>query len=175
VSFVELPVVEFNDIWHDDQLKKSRESIGTKVAPEGLHDPNELGHFQERRRRKLMDLHRKSIQNHGENRITGKSHPAGEEVAKHNYFSIFRSRSLLIQWSTPGARREESSCFIISDPVRGNLGFPEDERRRKRSRRPCSDQIFDVGIYISDVFIVRSDLPIFVTPRLASSRRWVPI
>jgi hypothetical protein len=36
VSFVELPVVDFNDIWHDDQLKKSRESIGTEVAPEGL-------------------------------------------------------------------------------------------------------------------------------------------
>jgi hypothetical protein len=36
------------------------------------------------------------------------------------------------------------------------------------------DQIFDVGVYIPDVFIVRPDLPTFVTPRLASSRRWVP-
>jgi hypothetical protein len=96
VSLVELAVVDFDDVWYDNQLKKSRESIGTKVAPEGLHDPNELGHFQKRRRRKLMDLHRKSIQNRGENRITGKSQPAGEEVAKHNYFSIFGSRSLLI-------------------------------------------------------------------------------
>jgi hypothetical protein len=63
VSFVELTVVDFNDIWHDDQLKKSRESVGTKLAAEGLHDPNELGHFHERGRRKVMDLHGKSIQN----------------------------------------------------------------------------------------------------------------
>jgi hypothetical protein len=72
-SFVELPVVDFDNIWHNDQLKKSRESIGTKVTPEGLHDPNKLGHFQERRWRKLMDLHRKSIQNLEENWITGES------------------------------------------------------------------------------------------------------
>jgi hypothetical protein len=52
VSLVELAVVDFDDVWYDNQLKKSRESIGTKVAPEGLHDPNELGHFQERRWRK---------------------------------------------------------------------------------------------------------------------------
>jgi hypothetical protein len=73
VSFVELTVVDFNDIWHDDQLKKSCESVSAKVIAEGLHDPNELGYFQERGRRKLMDLHGKSIQNRGENRITGKS------------------------------------------------------------------------------------------------------
>jgi hypothetical protein len=42
VSFVELPVVDFDNIWHNDQLKKSCESIGTKVTPEGLHDPNKL-------------------------------------------------------------------------------------------------------------------------------------
>jgi hypothetical protein len=48
VSLVELTVVDLNDIWNDDQLKKSGESVGTKVAAEGLHDPNELGHFQER-------------------------------------------------------------------------------------------------------------------------------
>jgi hypothetical protein len=73
VSFVELTVVDFNDIWHDDQLKKSRESVDTKVAAKGLHDPNELGQFQERGRRKLMDLHGKSNENRGENKITGKS------------------------------------------------------------------------------------------------------
>jgi hypothetical protein len=50
VSFVELTVINLNDIWHDDQLKKSCESISTKVATEGFHDPNELGNFQERGR-----------------------------------------------------------------------------------------------------------------------------
>jgi hypothetical protein len=49
VSFVELPVVDFYDGWHNDQLKKSRESIGIEVKSEGLHDPNELGHLLERR------------------------------------------------------------------------------------------------------------------------------
>jgi Ni,Fe-hydrogenase I small subunit len=33
-----------------------------------------------------MDLHRKSIQNRGENMITGKSQPTGEELAEHNNF-----------------------------------------------------------------------------------------
>jgi hypothetical protein len=47
-SFVELPVVDFYDIWHNNQLEKSCESIGTKVTAEGLHDPNKLGNFQER-------------------------------------------------------------------------------------------------------------------------------
>jgi hypothetical protein len=72
VSLVELTVVDLNDIWNDDQLKKSGESVGTKVAAEGLHDPNELGHFQERGRRKLMNLHRKSIQNSRKDRVVGK-------------------------------------------------------------------------------------------------------
>jgi hypothetical protein len=45
VSLVELPVIDFDNIWHNDQLKKSHESIGTKVTPEGLHDPNKFGHF----------------------------------------------------------------------------------------------------------------------------------
>jgi hypothetical protein len=48
VSFVELTVVDLNDIWHDDQLKKSGESVSSKVAAEGFHDPNKHGHLQER-------------------------------------------------------------------------------------------------------------------------------
>jgi hypothetical protein len=48
LSLVELTIVDLNDIWHDDQLKKSGESISSKVAAEGLHDPNKLGNFQER-------------------------------------------------------------------------------------------------------------------------------
>jgi hypothetical protein len=50
VSFVELTVIDLNDIWHDDQLEKSYETVSTKVAAEGFHDPNELGNFQERGR-----------------------------------------------------------------------------------------------------------------------------
>jgi hypothetical protein len=77
---------------------------------------------------------------------------------------------LLIQWSPPSAWREESICFIFSDHDHGNLGFPENERRRKRSRRPCSDQISDVSIHIPDVFIILPDLPVFMTLGLTGSR-----
>jgi hypothetical protein len=42
MSLIELTIVDFNDIWNDDQLKKSGESVGAKVAAEGLHDSNEL-------------------------------------------------------------------------------------------------------------------------------------
>jgi hypothetical protein len=73
VSLVELTAVDLNDIWHDNQLKKSGESISPKVAAESLHDPNKLGHFQERVRRKLVNLHRESIQNRRKNRIAGES------------------------------------------------------------------------------------------------------
>jgi hypothetical protein len=47
VSLIELAVVDFDNIWNDDQLKESSESVSAKVAAEGLHDPNELRHFQE--------------------------------------------------------------------------------------------------------------------------------
>jgi hypothetical protein len=90
---------------------------------------------------------------------------------EHNDFTIFESRSLFIQRSTPSAYGEKSSSFVISDHISGNLGFPEDKRRRKRSRQPCFDKIFDVGVNISDVFVVCPDLPFFVTPRPASSGR----
>jgi hypothetical protein len=73
VSLVELTVIDLNDIWHDDQLKKSGESVSSKVAAEVLHDPNKLGHFQERGRRKMMNLHRGNVQNRRKNRIAGKS------------------------------------------------------------------------------------------------------
>jgi hypothetical protein len=73
VSLIELTVIYLHDIWHDDQLKKSGESVSSNVAAEGFHDPNKLGHFQERGRRKLMNLHRESVQNRRKNRIAGKS------------------------------------------------------------------------------------------------------
>jgi hypothetical protein len=46
VSFVKLTVVDLNNIWQNDQPKKSGESISSKVAAESLHDPDELGYFQ---------------------------------------------------------------------------------------------------------------------------------
>jgi hypothetical protein len=63
VSLVKLTVVDLDNIWHDNQLKKSGENICPKVAAESFHDPDELGYFQESVRRKLMNLHRKIIQN----------------------------------------------------------------------------------------------------------------
>jgi hypothetical protein len=67
--------------------------------------------------------------------------------------------------------REKSSYFIFFDHVRGNLGFPENKRRRERSYRPCSYQISDVSIHIPDVFIICPDLTVFMTPGFAGSRR----
>jgi hypothetical protein len=46
VSLVELTIVDLNNIWHDNQLKKSGKSMSPKVAAKSLHDPNKLGHFQ---------------------------------------------------------------------------------------------------------------------------------
>jgi hypothetical protein len=69
---------------------------------------------------------------------------------------------------------KKSNSFVISDHVSGNLGFPENERRRKMSQWPCCDQIFGINVNISDFFTFRSNLPIFVSPRPASSRRGVP-
>jgi hypothetical protein len=50
LSFVIFPVVDFDDIGNNDQLKKSGKSIDAEVSSEGLHDPNKLGHLQKRRR-----------------------------------------------------------------------------------------------------------------------------
>jgi hypothetical protein len=47
VSFVELTVVDLNNVQHNNQLEESGESINPKVASESPHDPNKLGHFQE--------------------------------------------------------------------------------------------------------------------------------
>jgi hypothetical protein len=59
--------------------------------------------------------------------------PAGKEVTEHNDFTIFGNWSFFIQWSTPGADGKKSSSFVISDHISGNLGFPENGRRRKKS------------------------------------------
>jgi translation elongation factor EF-Ts len=103
LSFVKLPVVDFDNIGHNDQLKKLGESVNAEITSEGLHDPNKLGNLQERRRRELMNLYRKSIQDRGENWIARKPKATSAEVAKYNNLSVFGSRGLLIQWSSPGA------------------------------------------------------------------------
>jgi hypothetical protein len=42
LSFVELPIVDLDDIGNDDQFEKSSESVNAKITAEGLHDPNKL-------------------------------------------------------------------------------------------------------------------------------------
>jgi hypothetical protein len=76
--------------------------------------------------------------------------------------------------SSKGVRpvpREKSSCLVLFDQVGSNLRFPEDKGRRERSRLLYFNKILDISINISDVFLLLSDLPIFVNPGPASSRR----
>jgi hypothetical protein len=63
LTVIELPVITLDDLGDNHQFVESGEGIDTEIAAEGLHNPNELRHFKERRRRKLMDLHRKGIKN----------------------------------------------------------------------------------------------------------------
>jgi hypothetical protein len=103
LSLEKPPVIDFDNVGHNDQLEKPCESINAEVTPKGLHNPNKLGHLQEGRRRELMNLHRKSFQNRRKNWIARKSQPTIEEVTKYDYLSIFGSRNLLVQWSPPNA------------------------------------------------------------------------
>jgi hypothetical protein len=52
-----------------------------------------------------------------------------------------------------------------------DLRFSENERGRKRSASPCPDQIPGAGIYISDIFVIRFDFAILVTPGVTSGGR----
>jgi hypothetical protein len=96
VSFVKLSVVDLDNIWHNDQLKKSTENICPEITAESLHNPNEFRYFQERVRRKLMNLHCKHVQNRGKNGIAGEPQTAGEEVAKYDNFTVFGGRNLFV-------------------------------------------------------------------------------
>jgi hypothetical protein len=118
-----------------------------------------------------VNLHRKDIQDCGQTWITRKPKAVGAEVPKHDNLSIFRSRDLFVQWSSPSARGEEASCLIFSNHVGRDLRFSKNESRRQRSTCPCPDQIPDVSIHVSDVLVICSDLTIFVTPRATGSRR----
>jgi hypothetical protein len=42
LSFVILPVVDFDDVGNDDQFEKSGESVDAEITAEGFHDPNKL-------------------------------------------------------------------------------------------------------------------------------------
>jgi hypothetical protein len=42
LSFVELPIVDLDNIGNDDQFEESGESVNAKIAAKGLHDPNKL-------------------------------------------------------------------------------------------------------------------------------------
>jgi hypothetical protein len=45
MSLVKLTVVDLNNTWLDNQLKKLGESISPEVAAESLHDLDELAYF----------------------------------------------------------------------------------------------------------------------------------
>jgi hypothetical protein len=63
LGVIELPVAALDDLGDNHQFVESGEGIDTGIAAEGLHDPNELRYLKERCRSKLVDLHRKGIQN----------------------------------------------------------------------------------------------------------------
>jgi hypothetical protein len=42
MSFIELVVINLNNIRHNHQLNESSESVSPEVAAESLHDPNKL-------------------------------------------------------------------------------------------------------------------------------------
>jgi hypothetical protein len=62
LGVMEMPVAALDDLGDNHQFVESGEGIDTGIAAEGLHDRNELRHLEERRQRKLVDLHRKGIQ-----------------------------------------------------------------------------------------------------------------
>jgi hypothetical protein len=47
LSFVILPVVDFDDVGNNDQFEKSGESIDAEGITKSFHDPNELRHLEE--------------------------------------------------------------------------------------------------------------------------------
>jgi hypothetical protein len=42
MSFIELVVINLNNIRHNHQLDESSENVSPEVAAESLHDPNKL-------------------------------------------------------------------------------------------------------------------------------------
>jgi hypothetical protein len=127
LGVIELPVAALDNFGDNHQFVESGKGMDTEVAAEGLHDPNEFSYLRKRSRRKLMDLHRKGIQNNQQNGVAGEPELTDEEVAKNNTFSVPRSRDLLIKRGPPGTRREEPGSLILPNHVGCHLGFSEDK------------------------------------------------
>jgi hypothetical protein len=165
LSLVELPVADLDNVENNYQFVESGKGVNTEVTAKGFHDPNKLRQLKKRRRRKLVDLHGKGIQNRRQNRVTGESESTDEEIPKDNNLSILGGRNLFVKWGSPSARREEPGCFIFPNQVGRNFGFSEDKRGWQRSCSLSLNQVTDAGVHIPDIFvIVCSNLPILVTP-----------
>jgi hypothetical protein len=99
VHFIVLTIIKLKNIFLDDKLKQTSEYISAKGTPEGLHNPKELREFQERVRR---CLHRKFVQNCGQNRIVEEFESTCEEITKHDNLVDFGSRDLFISRGVDG-------------------------------------------------------------------------
>jgi hypothetical protein len=125
LSVIELPVAALDNLRDNHQFVESGKGVDTRVAAEGLHDPNEFRHLKKRSRRKLVDLHRKGIQNSQQNRVAGEPESTNEEVTKDDNFSVPRGRDLLIKRGSPSARREEPDPLIFPNRIGCHLGLSE--------------------------------------------------
>jgi hypothetical protein len=154
LSVIELPVAGLDNLGNNYQFVESGKGVDNGVTAEGLHDPNEFRHFEKRRRRKLVDLHRTGIQNSRQDRVAGESESTDKEVTKDDNLSILRSRDLFIKWGSPSAWREEPDFFIVPNHIGCDLGLSEGKRGWQRTGSLYFNQITDAGIHIPDIFVV---------------------
>jgi hypothetical protein len=154
LSVIELPVAGLDNLGNNYQFIESSKGVDTEVTAEGLHDPNELRHLKKRRRRKLVDLHQKGIQNSRQSRVAGESESIVEEATKDNNLSVLRGRDLFIKWGSPSARREETGFFILPNHIGRDLGLSEGKRGWQRSGSLCLNQITNASVHIPDIFVV---------------------
>jgi hypothetical protein len=165
LSVVELPVTDLDNLGNNYQFVESDKGVNTEVTAEGFHDPNKFRHLKKRRRRKLVDLHRKGIQNRRQNQVAGEPESIDEEITKDDNHSILRGRDLFVKWGSPSARREELGFLIFPNHIGRDFGLSKDKRGWQRSCSICFNQITDGGVHIPDIFvIVCLNLPILATP-----------
>jgi hypothetical protein len=162
---VELPVAGLDNLGNNYQLVESGKGINTEVTAEGLHYPNKFRHLKKRHQRKLVDLHRKGIQNRRQNGVAGEPESTDEEITKDDNLSILRGGDLFVKWGSPSALREEPGFLIFPNHIGRDFGLSEDKRGWKLSCSLCFNQITDDGVHIPDLFvIVCLNLPILATP-----------
>jgi hypothetical protein len=125
LSVIKLPIAGLDNLGDNHQFIEYGKGMDTEIAAEGLHDPNEFRYLKKRRRRKLVDLHRKGIQNSRQDRIAGESESTDKEVTKDDDLSVLRGRDLLIKRGSPSARREEPGFFIFPNHIGCDLGLSE--------------------------------------------------